>query len=126
MWFGGKYIFNLEITPKYPIDPPKVTCATPIWHPNIDEDGAVVLKEVAALHAGAARLGTDEEVVVNVLEGGAEVAGDHDVVEEGEGAIVELSLDAAEDLLLEGQIEEVQNDTLILAEELATIIGIIG
>merc|ERR1712014_290708 len=41
MWYGGKYVFNLEITPKYPIDPPKVTCATPIWHPNIDEDGAV-------------------------------------------------------------------------------------
>ena len=33
----------------YPIKPPTITCSTDIWHPNIDENGAVclnILKEV--------------------------------------------------------------------------------
>ena len=33
---------------------------------------------------------------------------------------MELSLDTAENLLLEGQIKEVQNDALVLAKELTT------
>ena len=33
---------------------------------------------------------------------------------------MELSLDTAENLLLEGQIKEVQNDALVLSEELTT------
>ena len=37
IWYGGKYEFAFEITNKYPINPPKVVCTTPIWHPNIDE-----------------------------------------------------------------------------------------
>jgi hypothetical protein len=86
---------------------------------DVDEDSAVVLEQVTTLHAGAARLGTDEEVVVDILEGGGEVAGDDDFVEEREGAIVQLSLDASQDLLLEGEVEQVKNDTLVLAEELA-------
>ena len=87
---------------------------------NIDEDGTVVLEEVSTLHARATRLGTDEEVVVDILEGSGEVASDDNLVEEREGAIVQLSLDTAENLLLEGQIEEVQNDALVLAKELTT------
>ena len=35
---------------------------------------------------------------------------------------MELSLNTAEDLLLEGQIEEVEDDALIGSEELATIL----
>jgi len=87
---------------------------------GVDEDLTVVLEEVSALHAGAAGLGTDQEVVVNVLEGDGKVAGDDDVVEEGEGAIVQLSLDTLEDLLLELEVEQVENDSLVLAKELAT------
>jgi len=85
---------------------------------DIDEDSAVVLKEVSTLHTRATRLGTDEEVVVDILEGGGEVAGDDDIVEKREGAIVKLSLDALEDLLLEGEIEKVEDHTLVLAKEL--------
>ena len=33
---------------------------------------------------------------------------------------MELSLDTAENLLLEGQIKEVKNDALVLSEELTT------
>ena len=87
---------------------------------DVDEDLAIVLEEVTSLHAWAARLGTDEEVVVDILEGRGEVAGDDDVVEEGEGAIVELSLDTLEDLLLEGEVEEMEDDALVLAKEFTT------
>jgi len=84
---------------------------------NIDEDLAVVLKEISTLHSWATGLGTDEEVVVNILEGGGEIAGDHNLVEEREGTVMKLSLDTLEDLLLEGEIEKVEDDTLVLSEE---------
>lgn len=87
---------------------------------DINEDLAVVLEEIGTLHSGASGLGSNEEVVVNVLEGGGEVGGDDDFVEEGEGTIVELGLDTLEDLFLEGEVEEVENDSLVFAEELAT------
>ena len=85
---------------------------------NIDKDLSVVLEQVSALHTWTTRLGTDQEVVVDILEGSGEVRGDDDVIEKGEGAIVELSLDTLEDLLLEGKIEEVKNDTLVLSQKL--------
>jgi hypothetical protein len=89
---------------------------------NIDEDLAVVLEQVSAFHAWAAWLGTNKEVVLNILEGDREVASANDIVEEREGAIVQFSLDSLEDLLLEGQVEQVEDDTLVLSEEFATII----
>ena len=88
---------------------------------NIDEDLAVILEEVTSLHSWSSWLGTDKEVVVNILEGGGKIAGNDDLVEEWEGAIVELSLDTLEDLLLEGEIEEVKDDSLVLSEEFTTI-----
>jgi hypothetical protein len=88
---------------------------------DVDEDLAVVLEEVSTLHARATGLGSDEEVEVNIPEGSREVAGDDDLVEEGEGTIVELGLDTLEDLLLEGEIEEMENNSLILSEEFATV-----
>ena len=87
---------------------------------NGDKDLTVVLEEVSALHTWATGLGTDEEVVVNISEGGGEVGGADDFVEEGEGAIVKLSLDTLEDLLLVGEIQEVEDDALVLAKELTT------
>jgi len=83
-----------------------------------DENLAVVLEEISTLHTWATWLGSDEEVVVDILEGGFEVASDHDFVEEREGAIVELGLDTLEDLLLHGEVEQVEDHTLVLAEEL--------
>ena len=85
---------------------------------NINEDRTVVLEEISALHTRAARLGTDEEVVVHITEGGVKITGDDDFVKKGEGAIVELGLHTSEYLLLEGEIKEVEDDTLVLAQEL--------
>ena len=87
---------------------------------DIDEDSAVVLEKVSTLHTWAAGLGTDEEVVVDILEGSGKVRGDNDFIEKGEGAIVELSLNTTEDLLLERQVEQVKDHTLVLAEEFTT------
>jgi len=71
---------------------------------DIYEDLAVVLEEVSTFHTGASGLGSYEEVVVHILEGGGEIRGDDDLIEEREGAIVELGLDSLEDLLLEGEV----------------------
>ena len=86
---------------------------------NINEDSTVVLEEVSALHTRAARLGTDKEVVVHITEGGVKITGDDDFVKKREGAIVELGLHTSEYLLLEGKIKEVEDDTLVLAQELS-------
>ena len=87
---------------------------------DIDEDSAIVLEKVSTLHTWATGLGTNEEVVVDILEGSSKVRGDNDFIEKGEGAIVELSLDTTKDLLLEGQVEQVKDHTLVFAEEFTT------
>ena len=43
LWHKGKYIFNVETPKEYPHKPPKVTLETPVYHPNIDRNGAVCL-----------------------------------------------------------------------------------
>ncbi|GAT98365.1 ubiquitin-conjugating enzyme family protein [Entamoeba histolytica] len=40
---GGKWSFLFECPRDYPNNPPKVTCVTPIYHPNIDLEGHVCL-----------------------------------------------------------------------------------
>ena len=42
-WAGGTYCFNFVITGDYPHKPPKVTCKTNVYHPNIDLEGNVCL-----------------------------------------------------------------------------------
>jgi len=86
---------------------------------GVNENSTVVLKEITTFHSGAAGLGTNEEVEVNILESSGQVRSNNNIVEEGESAIVELSLDTLEDLFLEGEIEQVQDDTLVLAKEFA-------
>ena len=88
---------------------------------NFDEDLAVILEQVSTLHAWATGLGTNQEVVVDVLEGSLEVACAHNFVKKRESTVVELSLDTLEHLLLVWQIQQVKNDPLILAEELASV-----
>ena len=87
---------------------------------GLNEDLSVVLKEVGAFHSRATGLSTNQEVIIDFLEGSGEVAGNDDFVEKGESAVVEFSLDTLEDLFLEGEVEQVEDDALILAEELAT------
>lgn len=40
---GGRFVFAVEVSENYPIDPPKVKCTQRIYHPNIDLDGNVCL-----------------------------------------------------------------------------------
>ncbi|KAG1650796.1 NEDD8-conjugating enzyme UBE2F [Nymphon striatum] len=42
-WMGGKFKFNVFVTEDYNMVPPKVSCSTRIWHPNINESGEICL-----------------------------------------------------------------------------------
>ena len=48
LWKGGKYKFHFVFPAEYPIQPPKATCITPIYHPNIDTQGNVCLNLLRA------------------------------------------------------------------------------
>jgi hypothetical protein len=84
---------------------------------NINKDLTVILEQIGTFHSGSSGLGSDEEVIVDFLEGGGEVTSDNDIFEEGEGAIVEFSLDTLEDLFLEGEIKQVEDDALVFSQE---------
>ncbi|KAL7717730.1 hypothetical protein QTN25_004798 [Entamoeba marina] len=43
MYESGKWNFTIECPRDYPNNPPKATCITPIYHPNIDLEGHVCL-----------------------------------------------------------------------------------
>lgn len=40
---GARYLFDVEVPADYPYHPPRVHCATPVFHPNIDLEGHVCL-----------------------------------------------------------------------------------
>ena len=90
---------------------------------NIDKDLSVVLKKISTLHTWSTWLGSDQEVVVNILESCAEVASDHNIVEKWESAVVKLSLDSLENLFLEGQVKQVKDNSLVLAKEFSTTLS---
>eukprot|EP01092_Planopodium_desertum_P009096 TRINITY_DN38814_c0_g2_i1.p1 TRINITY_DN38814_c0_g2~~TRINITY_DN38814_c0_g2_i1.p1 ORF type:complete len:228 (-),score=29.23 TRINITY_DN38814_c0_g2_i1:47-730(-) len=43
LYKGAEYKFRAEVPGNYPYDPPKITCETLIYHPNIDWEGHVCL-----------------------------------------------------------------------------------
>ena len=74
---------------------------------SCNEDLSVVFEEISTFHTWSAGLGTNEEVVINILEGNCEVTGDDYVVEKGESAIVEFSLDTLKSVFSVGKIKQV-------------------
>jgi len=42
-WYGATYTFTVTVPPEYPFEPPKISCNTKIYHPNIDLNGKVCL-----------------------------------------------------------------------------------
>lgn len=42
-WQGGRFKFDILVPDDYNIVPPKVTCLTKLWHPNINESGEICL-----------------------------------------------------------------------------------
>eukprot|EP00998_Keelungia_sp_KM082_P006213 NODE_2475_length_1056_cov_861.047363_g2457_i0.p1 GENE.NODE_2475_length_1056_cov_861.047363_g2457_i0~~NODE_2475_length_1056_cov_861.047363_g2457_i0.p1 ORF type:complete len:175 (-),score=25.85 NODE_2475_length_1056_cov_861.047363_g2457_i0:46-570(-) len=45
---GGTFDFHITVPPQYPHDPPKAICKTPVYHPNIDQEGKVCLNILRA------------------------------------------------------------------------------
>ncbi|MNX25312.1 hypothetical protein D3C86_553570 [compost metagenome] len=82
------------------------------------EDGGVGLEEVLALHALAAGTRADQEGDVRILEGHFGIVSADHSGEEREGAVLELHHHALEGSLGLGQVEELKDDRLVLAEHL--------
>lgn len=47
-WSGGKFRFRISVGEDYNILPPTVRCLTPLWHPNINQEGHVCLSLLRA------------------------------------------------------------------------------
>ena len=48
LWHKGVYEFQVKVPFNYPHEPPKCTCMTKIYHPNIDREGNVCLNILRA------------------------------------------------------------------------------
>lgn len=42
-WEGGSFMLSLQFTPEYPTKPPEIKFLTPIYHPNVYNDGRICL-----------------------------------------------------------------------------------
>lgn len=43
IWKDGLFVFHFAVPDQYPFERPIITCKTRVWHPNIEETGAVCL-----------------------------------------------------------------------------------
>ena len=82
------------------------------------EDLDVGGEQVLALHALLAGHGADEEGGVDVLEGDGGVVGGDDAADERHGAVVQLHDDAVEHAHRGGDVQQVEDDGLVLAEDI--------
>lgn len=84
-----------------------------------DEDFAVYIEEVFALHAGATGDTADEEGPVGTAESFVDIAGGGDAGEEGESAVCQLHADASESVhgFLVIALDEAEVDGLVWAEQ---------
>ena len=87
----------------------------------LDEDLAVVLQQVGALHAGPTGLAAHQDRPVDVGEGLPRVPREHQAAQQREGAVVELHGDALQRLLnlVDRDLQQLEDDRLVLAERLA-------
>jgi len=86
---------------------------------GVNEDLTIVLQQVCTLHAWSSWLGANHECIVDVLETDGWIAGAHDILQEWERTVMQLGTHAGQRLLHEWQINEMKNDLLLGAEELA-------
>jgi hypothetical protein len=85
------------------------------------EDGAVDGQQLGTLHARAARTRAHQQRVVGVLEGAHRVAVGFHAGQQREGAVLELHDHALQCVLglLVGDLQQLQDDGLVLAQHLA-------
>jgi len=84
---------------------------------NSNENLTIIFKKICTLHTWSSWLSSNHEGVVDILESGNWVGAADNLVEEWESAIVELSHDSSECLLGEWEINQVNDDSLTLAQE---------
>ncbi len=86
------------------------------------EDLGVFEQQVLALHAGAARLGANQQGLLGILEGHQRVAGADHVSQQREGAVFEFHHHTGECGLgfFQRQFEHLQDDRLVFAQHFAT------
>jgi hypothetical protein len=83
------------------------------------EDGAVGRQQVGPLHALLAGHRPHQQAVVGPVEGQVGVVGGDHPGEQGEGAVVELHADALERPDRLGDLQQLEDDRLVVAEHLA-------
>ena len=84
-----------------------------------DEDFGVFHEEVSSLLALSSGLCADEQSSLHIGEADLEIVSADDALEEGEGAVAELHGDSLECLLGLGDVNEVEDDWLVIAEHVS-------
>jgi hypothetical protein len=84
---------------------------------NSNENLTIIFEKVSPLHTWSSWLSSNHEGVVDILESGNWVSAADNLVQKWEGAVVELSHDTCQGLGGEWEINQVEDDSLVLAQE---------